>query len=177
MRAVADRVADDELFLRLRFGPRRHRLQADRLALRQWPNARMVEDEESEFRAAMNEFVATVTEAVNLASLVRHVVALFEEARQGLESLAYPIDVAISASPSQLSLKSAILYRGLDRAQTHRELSGRPAYARAERWSRYRRRECGGMSVPVRASYGGLLDGTGFSAAVRGRSVHQGRYL
>ena len=116
----------------------------------------------------MNEFVATVTEAVNLASLVRHVVALFEEARQGLESLAYPIDVAISASPSQLSLKSAILYRGLDRAQTHRELSGRPAYARAERWSRYRRRECGGMSVPVRASYGGLLDGTGFSSGGKG---------
>ena len=53
----------------------------------------------------MNEFVATVTEAVNLASLVRHVVALFEEARQGLESLAYPIDVAISASPEPTQLE------------------------------------------------------------------------
>ena len=119
--------------------------KADRLAVSQRSDTGMVEDEEPRFRAAMNEFVATVTEAVNLASLVRHVVALFEEARQGLESLAYPIDVAISASPSQLSSKSAILYRGLDRAQTHQELSGRPAYARAERWSRYRRRECGGM--------------------------------
>jgi hypothetical protein len=66
----------------------------------------------------------------NLASLVRHVVALFEEARQGLESLAYPRAVPISASPSQLSFKSAVLYRGLDRAQTHRELSWHTSYAR-----------------------------------------------
>jgi hypothetical protein len=49
LRAIYRFVALGDLRARVRNGPRRHRLEAYRLALRERPDARMAEDQEPEF--------------------------------------------------------------------------------------------------------------------------------
>ena len=49
LRAIDRFVALGDLRARVRNGPRRHRLEAHRLALRERPDARMPEDQEPEF--------------------------------------------------------------------------------------------------------------------------------
>ena len=82
----------------MRNGPGRHRLEADRVTLRERPDAAVAEDEEPEFRAAVNAGTSPFWAA-----------PLVHEFKESFRLVLHPSHVAAAASGFEFGMQLAVL--------------------------------------------------------------------